>query len=89
MQYTVTAFHQNQIDQDLGVYWINSWQKGILVRQKEEAISARGMLNVDSYFGHSFLVIDEEVSHFWAGSKPWCFLFFLVFFSSNCWKFTK
>lgn len=57
---TVRVAVVSKIDQDLGVYWINSWQKGILVRQKEEAISARGMLNVDSYFGHSFLVIDEE-----------------------------
>lgn len=52
----------NQIEKELGVYWINSWQKGLLVRQKEEPISSRGMLNVDSYYSHSFLVIDETVS---------------------------
>lgn len=49
-----------QIDDDLAVYWINTWSQGLLVRQKEDPISAQGMLNVDSYFGHSFLVIEEK-----------------------------
>ncbi len=48
------------MDQELGVYWINTWSKGTLVKQKDEPIVARGSLNVDSYFGHSFLVVDEE-----------------------------
>lgn len=57
------------MDEELGVYWINTWSKGALVKQKEEPIVARGNLNVDSYFGHSFLVVDEakvgdtEASH--------------------------
>lgn len=56
-----------QIDEELGVYWVNSWKGGALVRQKEEAVISRGSLNVDSYFGHSFLVVDENVSGDWCG----------------------
>lgn len=44
------------------MYWINTWKQGELVRQKEEAIVSRGNLNVDSFFGHSFLVVDEKVT---------------------------
>lgn len=50
-----------QLDEELGVYWINTWSKGALVKQKEEPIVARGSLNVDSYFGHSFLVVEDKV----------------------------
>lgn len=46
------------------MYWINSWKLNELVRQKEEAIVARGSLNVDSYKSHSFLIIEEEVRPF-------------------------
>ena len=53
----------SQLDEELGVYWINTWSKGALVKQKDEPIVARGSLNVDSYFGHSFLVVEEEVGH--------------------------
>lgn len=54
----------SQLDVELGVYWINTWSKGALVKQKEEPIVARGSLNVDSYFGHSFLVVEDEVNRF-------------------------
>ena len=43
------------------MYWINTWSKGALVKQKDEPIVARGSLNVDSYFGHSFLVVEDKV----------------------------
>ncbi|CAN0012061.1 unnamed protein product [Pylaiella littoralis] len=50
----------NKIDEELGVYWINSWKGGELVKQKDEAIMPRGSLNIDSFEGHSFLVVDEN-----------------------------
>lgn len=50
-----------QVDEELAVYWVNTWNKGALVRQKEEAIVANGSLNIDSFFSHSFLVVDEKV----------------------------
>eukprot|EP00903_Cladosiphon_okamuranus_P010152 g9613.t1 len=50
----------SKLDEELGVYWINTWSKGALVKQKEEPIVARGSLNVDSYFGHSFLVVEDK-----------------------------
>ena len=50
-----------QADEELAVYWVNTWNKGALVRQKEEAISAQGSLNIDSFFSHSFLVVEEQV----------------------------
>lgn len=52
----------SQIDEGLGVYWVNSWKGGELVKQKDEFIVSMSSLNVDSYFGHSFLVVDENVS---------------------------
>lgn len=50
-----------KVDEELGVYWINTWSKGALVKQKEEPIVPNGSLNVDSYYGHSFLVVDDQV----------------------------
>lgn len=43
------------------MYWINTWSKGALAKQKDEPIVPRGSLNVDSYFGHSFLVVEDKV----------------------------
>lgn len=50
-----------QVDEELAVYWVNTWNKGTLVRQKEEAIISNGSLNIDSFFSHSFLVVEEKV----------------------------
>ncbi|CBN78889.1 conserved unknown protein [Ectocarpus siliculosus] len=60
----------SKVDEELGVYWINTWSKGALVKQKEEPIVPNGSLNVDSYYGHSFLVVDDQHAEGLTNYKP-------------------
>lgn len=48
------------------MYWIDTSANGALVRQTAAPIAPKGALNLDSYVGHNFLIVEEEVStHYW------------------------
>ena len=50
-----------QVDEDLAVYWVNTWSNGALVRQKEGAIISSSSFDIQSFFNHSFLVVEQQV----------------------------
>ena len=53
-----------QVDEDLTVYWINTWSNDVLVRQGDAAISANTSYGITSFSGHKFLVVEQQVSTF-------------------------
>ncbi|CAM9797051.1 unnamed protein product, partial [Choristocarpus tenellus] len=50
----------SKVDVDLDVYWINTWKRNELVAQQDKPIPGYGQIAINSYVGHSFLVVDHE-----------------------------
>ncbi|MEP2388410.1 hypothetical protein [Hyphomonas sp.] len=55
------------MDKDFDVYWINTWNNDVLVRQGEEALFANSSFDIESFSGHSFLVVEQQVRTVWDG----------------------
>ncbi|CAN0206426.1 unnamed protein product [Discosporangium mesarthrocarpum] len=51
---------RNQLAHNISVYWINVWNRHELVPQQEKPTPPHGQLSINSYVGHSFLVVDTE-----------------------------